>query len=266
MLKYAVQTEEMNNIMSLLFRILDIRITFFDLKESELNHFNIKKMSSFCHFYRSIDPLFKAKCIKCDRDNLLLAKRTGNVHVYYCHAELLEGIVPLYDKHKVYLGAIVFGQLRDKEKRYEGLSEKAQSLLKQTRFMSKEEVCDIGRLLKHIGEYIIENEIIKYRNKPWTERIENFIIDHLHEKLTLAIVAKQIARSPSFVSQNFPEAFGMPFKNYVLKRKMERAMKMLESGCAVKQTAFDLGFYDEFHFSKKFKQYFGKPPVLYKYH
>ena len=37
MLKYVVQTEKMNEVMNLLFRVLDIRITFFDLQESELD-------------------------------------------------------------------------------------------------------------------------------------------------------------------------------------------------------------------------------------
>ena len=263
MLKYMVQTEKMNEIMGLLFRVLDIRITFFDLQESELDYFDIKQMAPFCHFYRISDKSFERKCIECDRENLLIAKRTGNVHVYHCHAGLLEGIVPLYDKHKAYLGAIVFGQLRDKEKKYQKRGQ-AQRLLKQTRAITREEVYDIGQLLKHIGEYIIENEIIKYKNKPWTERLEDYISANLSEKFTLGKAAKQIARSPSFVSQNFPKEFGVPFKEYILKLKMDHAIKMLENGCSVKQTASELGFYDEFHFSKKFKQYYGVSPVTYK--
>jgi len=119
-----------------------------------------------------------------------------------------------------------------------------------------QEVCDIG-------ESIIESEIIKHKNKPWTERVEDYIAD-LNEKLTLARLAKYINRSSSFISQNFPKEFGMPLKSYILKQKMKRAKDMLENGQSVKQTAFELGFYDEFHFSKKFKIYFGKPPVNYK--
>lgn len=260
MFKYIVQTEKMNEIMGLLYRILDIRITFFDLKESELDYFDIKQMSPFCRYYRNSDSSFNDKCVKCDRKNLLTAKRTGNAHVYHCHSGLLEGIVPLYDKHKTYLGAIVFGQLCDKDKKYPASPAKNAKLLRQTRLMTKQEVCDIGKLLKHIGEYIIENEIIRRRNKPWTELLEDYISEHICEKLTLGKAAKQISRSSSFVSQNFPKEFGMPFKSYILKMKMERAMKMLESGCSVKQTASELGFYDEFHFSKGFKKYFGQAP------
>ena len=264
MLKYVVQTEKMNEVMNLLFRVLDIRITFFDLQESELDYFEIKQMSPFCHYYRTTDPVFEQKCIECDCKHLLTAKRTKNVHVYHCHAGLLEGIVPLYDKRKIYLGSIVFGQLRDKEKEYKSTSKKEKEMLKKTRFISMQEVRDIGELLKHIGESIIESEIIKYKNKPWTERVEDYIANHLNGKLTLARLAKYIDRSPSFISQNFPKEFGVPLKSYILKQKMKQAKDLLENGKSVKQTAFELGFYDEFHFSKKFKSYYSKPPINYK--
>ena len=53
-------------------------------------------------------------------------------------------------------------------------------------------------------------------------------------------------------------------ENEIIKQKMKLAKDMLENGLSVKQTAFKLGFYDEFHFSKKFKLYYNKPPVDYK--
>jgi AraC-like DNA-binding protein len=262
--KYVVQTEKMNEVMSLLFRVLDIRITFFDLQESELDDFEIKKMSPFCHYYRTSNPEFEKKCIECDHKNLEIAMKTGNVHVYHCHANLLEGIVPLYDKRGMYLGAIVFGQLRDKDIPYKKTSKKAENLLTKTKFMTRQEVYDIGVLLKHIGENIIENEVIKHQNKPWTERVERYITEHINEKLTIARLAKYIDRSPSFLSHNFPKEFGISLKAYIQKKKMKQAQKLLESGLSVKQTAFELGFYDEFHFSKKFKSFYGKPPVEFK--
>jgi YesN/AraC family two-component response regulator len=128
------------------------------------------------------------------------------------------------------LGSIVFGQLRDKEKEYKYISKKEKEMLKKTRFISMLEVRDIGELLKHIGESIIESEIIKHKNKPWTERVEDYIADHLDEKLTLACLAKYIDRSPSFISQNFPKEFGVPLKSYILKQKMKQAKDMLENG------------------------------------
>ena len=113
--EYVIQTEEMNRIMELLFHVLDIRITFFDLREEEVASFHIKEMSSFCREHRK-DPLFHARCVECDRLNLARAKQLRDVHIYCCHAGLLEGIVPLYNRRGSYLGAIVYGQLANRKK------------------------------------------------------------------------------------------------------------------------------------------------------
>ena len=81
MLKYAMQTGKMNEIMELLFRVLDLRITFFDLQECEVDNFNIKKMSPFCRRHRQ-DEAFDALCVKCDREHLSIAKQTGRPCIF----------------------------------------------------------------------------------------------------------------------------------------------------------------------------------------
>jgi len=263
MLKYAIQTGKMNEMMELLFRVLDLRITFFDLQQCEVNEFNIKKMSPYCRQCRR-DPEFNALCINCDREHLSIAKRTGNVHIYHCHAGLLEGIVPLYDHNHIYLGAIVFGQLRDRNREYPGTSKTEERLLSKSRKTSLPEMHDIGVLLKFLSEYISENEIIRYCNKPWAERLEDYISEHLNERITLSGLAAMIDRSTSFLSHNFPLEFGMPLKEYVCKKRMDRAKELLGDGCSVKETAMQLGYYDEFYFSKEFKRYFGQSPSLFK--
>ena len=48
MKKYMLKTDEMNKIMELLFHVLDMRVTFFDIDEEELHDFTIKDMSLFC--------------------------------------------------------------------------------------------------------------------------------------------------------------------------------------------------------------------------
>lgn len=261
MLKYAVQTGKMNEMMELLFRVLDLRITFFDLQESEVEGFNIKEMSPFCRDFRWA-PECNARCVKCDQEHLLAAKRTGNVHIYHCHAGLLEGIVPLYNHHRIYLGAIVFGQLRDRERVYD--HNDAAKLLAAVRESSRKEMYDIGVLLKYTSEYIIENEIIRYCNKPWAERINEFIRDHLNERITLTKLAAEIERSTSFLSHNFPLEFGMPLKEYIRQARMHKAKELLHNGGTVRETSLELGYYDEFHFSKEFKRYWGVPPITFK--
>lgn len=263
MLKYAMQTGRMSEIMELLFRVLDLRITFFDLQECEVDDFQIKEMSAFCRQQRRRNE-FNACCVKCDQEHLRAAKQTGNIHIYHCHAGLLEGIVPLYDRHSKYLGAIVFGQLRDRERNYDLSPETGGKYLRRNRMSTRKEMHDIGALLKYLSEYIIENELIQYCNKSWVERLEIYIGDHFTERLTIERLSEEIGRSASFLSHNFPLEFGVPLKEYILKLRMSRAKELLQSGETVRNAASILGFYDEFHFSKEFKRYFGNSPKNYK--
>jgi len=261
MLKYAIEDGQMNDIMELLSNVLNMRVTFFELQECELDVFNIKEMSRFCKNHRK-DESFKDKCIKCDKKHLVKAKNSKGIHIYHCHAGLLEGIVPLYSPRGIYLGSIVFGQLRDK-KRTKTIWEMEPEYL-ALELSSNKEMKDTGTLLKYLGEYIIENEIIKYQNKHWVDHIEDYIDKHLNEKITLAILGDLVNRSISFLSHNIPIEFGMSLKDYIRKKKMNQARALLESGMSVHATATQLGYYDEFHFSKDFKRYFGNSPKNYK--
>ena len=47
---------------------------------------------------------------------------------------------------------------------------------------------------------------------------------------------------------------------YILGGKMKAARKMLLEGKSAGETASALGFYDQFHFSKSFKKFYGHAP------
>ena len=201
------------------------------------------------------------QCTACDRFHLAEAKRLRDVHIYHCHAGLIEGMVPLYDRRNIYLGAIVFGQLRDPTRKLDetwapGLKKRHQELPMYT----VEKARDVGHLLKCVSESIIDNELIRYRNKPWVEKLESYIEKHLHGKITTDQLAEEVGRSASFVAHHFAIEFGQTPRQYVLNRRMEEAKLMLENGMSVQATAERLGFYDAFHFSKTFKRFWNKPP------
>jgi AraC-like DNA-binding protein len=264
MSKYDIESKELDNIMTLLRRIFDIRITFFDLREREIPYFHIKDMTPYCKTRRR-DPEFHARCVKCDTGNLVIAKKTKAVHIYRCHDGLLEGILPLHNKQNNYLGAIVFGQLRELGAPVPaGIPAGFRELYRSIPEFTEKKMADIGNLLKYLSEYIIENELIKYRNRPWAEKVRLYIESNIKERLTLAKISKVTGRSPTFVSHHFEEEFGAPPKRYILRKKMGAAMRMIKSGESVYNTARELSFYDEFHFSKAFKAYWGKAPKFFK--
>jgi AraC-like DNA-binding protein len=264
MIEYAIAAKEMDQIMSRLHRLFDIRITFFDMQEHELKYFQVKPMSAFCSHMRKNKEL-DAQCNACDRFHLAEAKRIRDVHIYHCHSGLIEGMVPLYDRRNIYLGAIVFGQLRDPAHPHD---EKWSSALKKRYsglpVYTVEKARDVGHLLKCVSESIIDNELIRYRNKPWAEYLESYIEKHLHEKITTGQLAAAVGRSASFVAHHFEREFGQTPRQYILKRRMEEAKILLENGTSVQAAAERLGFYDAFHFSKTFKRFWKKSPSTYR--
>lgn len=260
MIQYAIATKEMDQIMSRLHRLFDIRITFFDMQEHELGYLHVKPMSPFCAAFRRKKER-AALCADCDKEHLEEAKRLHDVHIYHCHSGLIEGMVPLYDRRGIYLGAIVFGQLRDPaQKPGRNWSPTLKRLYGQLPVYAVEKARDIGHLLKCVSESMIDNELIRYRNKPWAEKIEQYIELHLHEKTTTGDLAAEVGKSASFVAHHFESEFGKTPRQYIMKRRMEEARTLLENGTSVQETADRLGFYDAFHFSKTFKRFWGKPP------
>lgn len=264
MIKYAIATKEMDQVMSRLHRLFDIRITFFDMQEHELEYFHVKPMSPFCAAFRCKQEQ-TAMCTECDKTHLEEAKRLGDVHIYHCHNGLIEGMVPLYNRRGIYLGAIVFGQLRDSaQKPIPDWSPALKRLYEKLPIYTVEKARDVGHLLKCVSEFMIDNELVRYRNKPWAESLENYIEAHLREKITTGHLAEEVEKSASFVAHHFESEFGKTPRQYILMRRMEEARIMLESGKSVQKTAEQLGFYDAFHFSKTFKRFWKKPPSTFR--
>ena len=256
MADYFINTNEMNRIFELLNGVLKIRITFFDLQSNEVNALNIQESSAFCHKMRR-NKDFNLLCEECDRKNLELCKLKRDVHVYHCHAGLLEGMVPLYKYNDIYLGAIVFGQVRDSES---PVPDEYRSLTEDLPVSTVENMYKIGALLKYLGEYICENELIKRCRQPWTALFVEYVETHLDQQITLGGVSQAVTRSVSFLAHNIPKEFGMTLKQYVRQKRMLLAEKMLSEGKLVRECAYFLGYKDEFYFSRDFKKYFGYAP------
>ena len=260
MTRIDFDTREMNEVMSRLHRLLGIRITFFDAQGNEIRDFHIKSMSPFCGALRKQETL-KQQCVACDLQHLAEARQLRDIHIYHCHAGLLEGMVPLYDRRDLYLGSIVFGQLHDPNIPPSDGWNRAQKIqYRKLPSCSVEKARDIGHLLKLVSESLITHEMIRRHDKPWVAKVENYIEQHLQEKITVADLARQVNKSASFIAHQFPLEFGSSPRQYILKRRMEEAKIMLENGNRVRDTARTLGFYDAFHFSKTFKRFWQQPP------
>jgi len=77
---------------------------------------------------------------------------------------------------------------------------------------------------------------------------------------TIEEMAKLAQVSTCKFRRDFLYKTGMLPKNYVEAMKMKVASGMLSSACNVSATAERLGYRDQYHFSKRYKHFFGYPP------
>jgi len=93
----------------------------------------------------------------------------------------------------------------------------------------------------------------------------DYIENNLTEKISINDLAKTAGLSPSRFKAKFKMMMGMPPMEYVLRRKINKAVEMLKTGAkSITDIAFDLDFSSSQYFATVFKRYTGKRPRDFK--
>jgi AraC family transcriptional regulator len=79
-------------------------------------------------------------------------------------------------------------------------------------------------------------------------------------RIPLEEVAAKVFLSPSRFAHLFAEEVGLPFRRYVLWRKLTRAMQLISRGSSLSSAAHTSGFSDSAHLTRTFHQMFGMNP------
>lgn len=96
-------------------------------------------------------------------------------------------------------------------------------------------------------------------------QVQEYIKNHLSEKLTLADVAAVFNFSPNYLSQLFGKYGDSGFVEYITETRIAAAKEMLEqSNLKVYEIAEKLGYESSFYFSKVFKKVTGLSPREYQ--
>lgn len=96
-------------------------------------------------------------------------------------------------------------------------------------------------------------------------QVQEYIREHLSEKLTLADVAAVFNFSPNYLSQLFGKYGDAGFVEYITETRVAAAKELLERGDKkVYEIADELGFESSFYFSKVFKKVTGLSPREYQ--
>lgn len=104
---------------------------------------------------------------------------------------------------------------------------------------------------------------------PWPRtlavaRARELLESQLADPPSLEALAAAVNLSPFHFARVFRQATGLPPHAWLKQRRLARAREMLKHGLAASQVAFDLGFADQSHLSRQFKQAYGVTPGAYR--
>ena len=90
---------------------------------------------------------------------------------------------------------------------------------------------------------------------------KNYIDENFKEKIDVKDIARASCLSEFHFYRSFKEAFGISPHNYLIKKRLNEAKKLLlKNNSSVGEIAFKCGFVDIHSFSKTFKKHFGYSP------
>ena len=96
-------------------------------------------------------------------------------------------------------------------------------------------------------------------------RVRTFIDKNLHRTIHTQDLSAIARRTPAHFSRSFKLTFGEPPHAYVVKRRLEKACHlMLTSSASLSEIALSVGFSDQAHLCRLFRQAFGHSPASWR--
>jgi len=112
---------------------------------------------------------------------------------------------------------------------------------------------------------IVKFSIRAPRDLRSLQRAREYVHAHFSENLTLARVARAAGVHPVYLGQIFRKQFGETLGEYLNRIRVRAAAGLLaNSDVPLSSIAVDLGFYDQSHFTRVFRQVTGATPGTFR--
>lgn len=104
-----------------------------------------------------------------------------------------------------------------------------------------------------------------HSNRDRIKKVEQYILEHISEDMTVAELAEYIYISTNHLTRLFKKETGKTPIDYITAVRMSMAKELLEKGeMRVSDIALKTGYDNYSYFSKVFKKYYGESPRAYR--
>ena len=95
--------------------------------------------------------------------------------------------------------------------------------------------------------------------------VKSYVKHNISRKITLSDISWNLHYSTVTLTEHFKKEFGITIMEYVMKKRMEKAVKLLlHSDLSIREIAEECGFSDNEYFSRCFKNYHGTSPIAWR--
>ena len=257
-----VDFEQLREIMASVYSLTHVKMTLSDADGDWILAYP-DTQSRFCRMIRSTMLDY---CDMSDKYAFEVCRKTGEVVTYFCHAGLIEVVVPLKDEDEL-IGFIMFGQLIPSKDRQAcadqicgrfGKSfppEEIYSALAELTAWNDDQINAATIVMKACISYILSLRIISTEKSQTAKRLNDYIDAHLSEELTPETISKYFSISRTSLYSLSQKLFGESIMAYIRKRRIDKAKELLSStSLPLTVIAEQVGFDDYNYFIRVFKQ------------
>lgn len=93
-----------------------------------------------------------------------------------------------------------------------------------------------------------------------SDRVKEYLEQNFKRQITVKMIARALGVSESGLSHRYRQESGETLFDTLLRIRVEQSLPLLQSGKRLKNIAPEVGFSNEFYYSRIFKRIYGKPP------
>ena len=204
--------------------------------------------------------------------------KSGEIHIYRCHAGLTEAALAVKDNYGNSVGYFMIGQVRTKDLSEEQLdtviapfgdlevgADDLKRLYYQVPLIDEERLLSAARLLRVCAVSAWHEKYISIKKDDLSVLIDRYIESNLSSNLSLNHLAKIFHMSKTTLCNYAKEHYGTSLGEIIKQKRVESAKVMLESTEHPLSTISEcVGISDINYFIKIFKSVTGTTPTKYR--